>query len=400
MSSVLTINAGSSSIKFSMYDVKETPVRRLVGQIDGIGSSVRLKATDAAGVTLIDQSWASGEGPGNHKAALGIIIRWLDKVAPDARVEGVGHRVVHGGKIYAAPMILDDSVVAQLAKFNPLAPLHQPHNVAGIHAAREAFPGAPQVACFDTAFHRTQPFVAEAFALPRHYYDEGLRRYGFHGLSYEYISLRMAEIAPVEAAGRVVVAHLGNGASMSAVKGGHCVATTLGFSPLDGVPMGTRCGQIDPGVLLYLMDEKGMSAQQISDLLYKECGLKGLSELSNDMRVLEGSDDPKSKLAIDYFCYRVRREIGSLAGAMDGIDALVFTAGIGENGKKIRARILEGTQWLGIELDAEANDQRKTVISKPSSKVKVFVVPTDEELMIARHTIKLLGIGQRAHATA
>jgi acetate kinase len=297
---------------------------------------------------------------------------------------------VHGGIRYSEPMIVTDAILAELATFNPLAPLHQPHNLAGIVAAQEAWPHVKQVACLDTAFHRTQPFVNDMYALPHHFYDEGVRRYGFHGLSYEYVSQRLREISPAHSAGRVVVAHLGNGASMCAMRNGASMASTMGFSPLDGLAMGTRCGQIDPGVLLYLMQEKKMDAQAISDLLYKESGLKGVSCVSADMRELEASDKPEAAQAIEYFIHRIRREFGSLVAELEGLDAMVFCGGIGENARGVRARVLENLGWIGIELDDAANQANAPVISTPNSRVKVFVIPTDEEAMIVRHTLKAI----------
>jgi acetate kinase len=278
-------------------------------------------------------------------------------------------------------------VLADLQALVPLAPLHEPFNIAGILAAKEAWPHVQQVACFDTAFHRSHPFVDDVFALPRRYYDEGVRRYGFHGLSYEYIVGRLAEVAPLHAAGRVVVAHLGNGASMCAIRDGHSVASTMGFTALDGLPMGTRCGQLDPGVVLYLMQTRNMDAAAISDLLYRESGLKGLSGVSHDMRELEASDKPEAQQAIEYFVFRIRRELGGMAAVLKGIDAFVFCGGIGENAWRVRERVLEGMEWIGIELDRFANRANAQVISSERSRVRVFVIPTDEEMMIARHTV-------------
>jgi acetate kinase len=291
---------------------------------------------------------------------------------------------VHGGTEFAQPVVVDDDVLTQLEQFEAFAPLHQPHNLSGIRAARELFQGVPQVACFDTAFHRHHPWVNDAFALPRALYDEGVRRYGFHGLSYAYVADEVQRLAPHLAAGRVVVAHLGNGASMCAIQNGRSVASTMGFSALDGLPMGTRCGQVDPGVLLYLMDQRGMSARQISDLLYKESGLLGLSGLSNDMRTLEAAGTPEAAQAIDYFVFRCQREVGALAAAMSGIDALVFCGGIGENSRLIRSRICERLGWMGIELDHAQNASNATVISSDMARTTVMVVPTNEELVIAR----------------
>jgi acetate kinase len=297
---------------------------------------------------------------------------------------------VHGGLDFAAPIVVTDDAMARLTTLVPLAPLHQPHNLSGIAAAQAAFPGVAQVACFDTAFHRAHPFVNDAFALPRSLYEQGVRRYGFHGLSYEYITGKLAEVAPFHAKGRVVICHLGSGASMCAIRNGHSVASTMGFSALDGLPMGTRPGQLDPGVLLYLMDQMGMQPKAISDLLYKESGLKGLSGISNDMRDLEASDDPKARQAIDYFVFRVRREIGGMAAVLEGLDAIVFCGGIGENSRTIREAVLRSMEWIGIELDPQRNHANAEIISSDRSAVRVFVIRTNEELMIARHSDALL----------
>ena len=309
---------------------------------------------------------------------------------PNANVVAAGHRVVHGGIYYDAPVMVTDEVLAKLQTFVPLAPLHQPQNLAGILAAREAWPHVQQVACFDTAFHRQHPFVNDVFALPRSFYDEGVRRYGFHGLSYEYVTGRLREISPLHAAGRVVVAHLGNGASMCAIRDGHSVASSMGFTALDGLPMGTRCGQLDPGVVLYMMAQKHMDAIAIRDLLYTQSGLKGLSGVSHDMRELEASDKLEAAQAIEYFVFRIRRELGGLAAVLEGIDAIVFCGGIGEHAWHVRERVLEGMEWIGVELDRFANKAGASVISSERSRVRVFVIPTDEEAMIARHTISVL----------
>jgi acetate kinase len=298
---------------------------------------------------------------------------------------------VHGGPDYAEPVLIDDEILTRLRSFVPLAPLHQPHNIAGVEAAIKAFPSTPQVACFDTAFHRSHPFVNDTFALPRSYYDEGVRRYGFHGISYEYISRRLKLVAPRIAGGEVIVAHLGNGASICAMKNGRSIASTMAFTPLDGLPMGTRCGQLDPGVLLYLMAEKKMSADDISDLLYKNSGLKGMSGLSQDMRELEASDSQAARDAIDYFVARVRREIGGLAAALEGADAVVFTGGIGEHAWRVREAVLTGMEWMGVQLDRQANRASAEIISAQTSPTIVYVIPTDEERMIAEHTIRLTG---------
>jgi len=396
---LLTLNAGSSSVKFAVYGTAgDRPEALAGGQVEGLGAepSFIVRAPDRT--VLAEGTFTGKEGPADHAGALGAILRWIDETYPDARVLSVGHRVVHGGVSYAAPVVVDDRVFADLRTLVPLAPLHQPHNLAGIAAARAAFPGSPQVACFDTAFHRSHPFVADVFAIPRRFYDEGVRRYGFHGLSYEFIVRRLREIAPVEANGNMIIAHLGNGASMCAVRDGRSIASTMGFTALDGLPMGTRCGQLDPGVLLYLMSEKGMDAAAISDLLYKDSGLKGLSGISHDMRELEGSDSAEARDAIDYFVFRIRREMGALAAVLGKVDAVVFTGGIGENARQIRAKVLAGMEWLGIVMDTQANEAGSQTISTPGSRVKTFVVRTDEEAMIAAHTLRAAGLSRSAMA--
>ena len=319
-----------------------------------------------------------------------MLIDWLGERFGGRGIAVVGHRVVHGGTEHAAPVLVDDRVMAALRKLVPLAPLHQPHNLGAIDAVTAAYPGVPQVACFDTAFHRGHPWVADTFALPRHFYDEGVRRYGFHGLSYEYIARELARSAPALAAGRVVVAHLGNGASCCAMLAGRSIDSSMGFTALDGLPMGTRTGQIDPGVLLHLIDERGFDTARLQTLLYHESGLKGLSGISSDMRDLEASDRPEAAEAIAYFAYRARCQIGALAAALEGLDGLVFTAGIGEHDHAVRARICRGLSWLGIELDEAANAKDATIVSTTASRVEVRVVPTDEERMIALHAIGLL----------
>lgn len=387
---ILVLNAGSSSIKFTLYDrVGNTLAMRYDGQVEGIGTAPHFVAKDATPKVVVERRWeARGDG---HAQALEQLGDWLMPLLSDTRLLGVGHRVVHGGAAYSAPVIIDQQVLADLAQLVPLAPLHQPANLAGIRAAAALLPGVPQVACFDTAFHRTHPLVADIFALPYALYQEGLRRYGFHGLSYEYIARALPEIAPAIARGRVVVAHLGNGASMCALRDGASIESTMSFTALDGLPMGTRSGQLDPGVLLYLMQAKGMGAEEIEDLLYRRSGLLGISGLSNDMRSLEASDSPQAALAVDYFIYRIVREVGAMAAALGGIDGLVFTAGIGENSASIRARICRGSAWLGLELDKTANSQRGPRISTEASCVAAYVIPTDEERMIALHTLAALG---------
>lgn len=387
---IVTLNAGSSSIKFALFAAEDDEASPLaLGLAEMTGEERRIKVRDNSGARLYDDVWSQTDGAAFHEEALRRILSWQGEAFPSARIDAVGHRVVHGGVHYDAPVIITGEVIDRLEKLVPLAPLHEPHNIAGIKAAREAWPESIQVACFDTAFHRSHPFVNDVFALPRQYYAEGVRRYGFHGLSYEYVSTRLREISPSHAKGRVVVAHLGNGASMCAMQNGRSVASSMGFTALDGLPMGTRCGQLDPGVVLYLMQEKKLSAEEISNLLYKESGLKGLSGISHDMRELESSDASEAREAIDYFVFRIRRELGGLAAVLQGIDAIVFCGGIGENAWRVRERVLEGMEWLGVELDRYANEQQKEVISSAKSSVRVFVIPTNEEQIIARHALQL-----------
>jgi acetate kinase len=388
---ILTLNAGSSSLKFALFQRPSLDCRA-IGQIEGLGTDPNLKIKDGGGKTVLNDTLDGARAVADHTGAMRVILDALKGLHPEAKIGAVGHRVVHGGLAHSAPVVLTPALIAELAKLNALAPLHQPHNLSGVAAAQSAFPEAPQVACFDTAFHRAHPFVNDAFALPRALYDEGVRRYGFHGLSYEYVTGKLVEIAPFHAQGRVVVCHLGSGASMCAIRAGHSVASTMGFSALDGLPMGTRPGQLDPGVLLYLMDEKAMGAKAISDLLYKQSGLKGLSGVSNDMRDLLASDDPHAKQAVDYFVFRVRREIGGMAAVLEGLDAIVFTGGIGENAAPIREYVLEAMEWLGVELDLDRNRASAGIISSDRSRVRVFVIPTNEELMIARHTALLTSL--------
>ncbi|GEO38880.1 acetate kinase [Skermanella aerolata] len=390
--SILVLNAGSSSIKFSV----QTPtgpdtVRMLaVGQIEGIGTHTHFIAKSADGAVLAETRWPDGAGPANHDAALHVISEWLDGFLGDARVLAVGHRVVHGGSNYTGPVAITPAVMAKLRELVPLAPLHQPHNLAPIEAVGTRYPGVLQVACFDTSFHRGHSFAAEAFAIPYKFYEQGVRRYGFHGLSYEYVSRRLLEIAPDIAHGKVVVAHLGNGASMCAISDGASVESTMGFTALDGLAMGTRSGQLDPGVLLHLMGSLGMTVPEVTRLLYHESGLKGLSGISSDMRDLEQSADPHAAAAIDYFVYAIRKQVGALAAAMGGIDALIFTAGIGENSANVRRRVCDGLQWLGVDLDGDANDHGADVISAPGSRTRVMIVRTSEETMIALHALEAM----------
>jgi acetate kinase len=397
---VLTLNAGSSSLKFAAFAVANGGALNALasGQIEGLGATPKGSVKSASGEQdelEIDPS----HGRVDHYAAMGAILSWLRRGDYDRSVAAVGHRVVHGGPDFVQPMAIDADALAKLKRLIPLAPLHQPHNIAGIEAAMQAFPGTPQVACFDTAFHRSHPFVSDTFALPRSYYDEGVRRYGFHGLSYEYIMRKLRSIAPQVAREDVVIAHLGNGASMCAVHDGRSIASTMGFTALDGLPMGTRCGQLDPGVLLYLMTEKKMSADAISDLLYKNSGLKGMSGISQDMRELEASDSPAAREAIAYFVARIRRELGGLAATVEGIEAIVFTGGIGEHSWRVREAVLKGMEWMGADLDGEANRASAQIISSRSSRTIVFVLPTDEERMIAEHTVATAGVVQRSKLT-
>ena len=389
---ILTINAGSSSIKFAAYEIATAGLRPLArGHIDDIGDDTTFTAGPADGPAERQPIDAS-KGAVDHRSALELAVDWLHRHEDGCHVVAVGHRVVHGGPDHAEPVVIDDGTLLRLRKFVPLAPLHQPHNLAGIAAALHAFPDAAQVACFDTAFHRQHPFIADTFGLPRRLYDEGVRRYGFHGLSYEYVSRRLRSVAPMLASGRVIIAHLGNGASVCALRDGRSVASTMGFTALDGLPMGTRCGQLDPGVVLYLLTEKGMSPDEITHLLYHDSGLKGLSGLSNDMRELEASHAPAAREAIDYFVARVRREIAGLAATIGGVDAIVFAGGIGEHAFRVREQILGDMGWLGVGLDRDANARNAQTVSLPDSRVAVLVIPTDEDRMIAEHTAEILGL--------
>ena len=387
---ILVLNAGSSSIKFSLFSGDERPMRQDLiceGECEGIGHQVHFTAKDGKGAGLIDEHLPEGA---THQDALAALLGWLERTFPQYPLIAAGHRVVHGGSLYTGPVRIDESVIAELRRLIPLAPLHQPHHLAAIAALSKLHPTLPQIACFDTSFHHTQPEVASIFALPRHLTEEGIRRYGFHGLSYEYIASVLPDvIGPAAAEARVVVAHLGNGASMCAMLNRKSVATTMGFTALDGLPMGQRCGTLDPGVVLYLMEEKSLTAQAISDLLYHASGLLGVSGLSNDMRTLLASDDPHAKEAVELFVYRICRELGSLAAALGGLDALVFTAGIGEHATDIRRRVCEHAQWLGFEIDEAANTVAGPKITA-SGRASAWVIPTDEDLMIARHTWALL----------
>jgi acetate kinase len=388
----IVLNAGSSSLKFSIYRKPDSAAWKVDvrGQIDGIGSSPRLSASDGADVRIADEKLASGL---DAHGALGEMAAWLrTRYGGAARVLGVGHRVVHGGAKFAGPTIVTPEVMAELRSLIPLAPLHQPYNLAAIDAVTERLPGVPQVACFDTSFHRGQPAVAEVVPLPREVCGGVVQRYGFHGLSYEYIASILPEVAPEIAHGRVIVAHLGSGASLCAMKDLKSVDSTLGFTALDGLCMGTRPGAIDPGVILYLFQTLGLSTKEVEGILYKKSGLLGISGISNDMRELLRSSEPAARLAVDYFVYQATKEVGALAAVLGGIDGLVFTAGIGENSVEIRTRICQGCAWLGVELDDTANEGKGPLISRPGSRVSAWVIPTNEELIIARQAGALLGL--------
>jgi acetate kinase len=401
MDAILVANAGSSSLKFQVFatDGAKELLRVVKGQVDGIGTRPRLRAEGAERKPLIDRSYPPSD-VADLPTAIQATAAWL-RETQKLDLVALGHRVVHGGPQYHQPVVVDRDVLEQLERYASLAPLHQPNNLAPIRMLLELRPDLPQVACFDTAFHRDHGVLADRYAIPEHLHQEGVRRYGFHGLSYEYIAGRLRELAPNIANGRVIIAHLGSGASMCALAGGRSVESTMGFTALDGLPMGTRPGQIDPGVVLYLITGKGMTAGEVQDLLYRECGLKGLSGISNDVRELEASGDPRAALALDYFVYRIGLTAGMLAAALGGIDAFVFTAGIGENSASMRARIADKLAWLGAALDPAANAAGETLISRRDSGVGLYLIPTDEELMIARHTLALLsGRGARTMTRA
>jgi acetate kinase len=395
---ILTLNAGSSSLKFAAFRVVAggEPDLLASGQIEGIGATAKGAVKTASGETA-ELSFDQSQARVDHDAAMSAILDWLKKAGYDSSIAAVGHRIVHGGPDYAQPVLIDNATLAKLRALIPLAPLHQPHNIAGVEAAMKAFPSIPQVACFDTAFHRAHPFISDTYALPRSYYDEGVRRYGFHGLSYEFMTRKLRTVAPQIAREDVIIAHLGNGASMCAVHDGRPVASTMGFTALDGLSMGTRCGQLDPGVVLYLMAEKKMSADAISDLLWKDSGLRGMSGISQDMRELEASDSPAAQEAIAYFVSRIRRELGGLAASVNGPEAIVFTAGIGEHSWRVREAALKDMEWMGVHLDVEANRANGQIISAKTSPTMVFVIPTNEELMIAEHTVTTAWIAQPQH---
>lgn len=379
---ILTINAGSSSIKFSVYENGDQLHELAMGQVEKLGPNARFVLESPQQVT-------EDLGTTDHASGLHAILKHLPPFLDGREVTGVGHRIVHGGPEFTKPVQLNNAVLNHLASYEPLAPLHQPYNLSAVRAAMSAFPLAVQVGCFDTAFHRGHPWEHDTYALPRRFYDQGVRRYGFHGLSYEYVSGQLAQSAPDLAQGRVIIAHLGNGASMCGLKDGRSHCSTMGFSAVEGLAMGTRTGQIDPGVILYLQDHEGLSTQEVTNLIYRQSGLKGLSDESHDMRTLLASDRPEAAQAITYYITRIRHEIGGMAADLGGLDALVFTGGVGENSDVIRARICEGMEWLGLSLDPAANAAHRPEIG--IGKVRVFAIPTDEEKVIARAVDRCLG---------
>jgi acetate kinase len=392
----LVLNAGSSSLKFCVFQRPSGETWRLEarGQIEGIGTAPRLSVKDADLQRLADEKLDASVR--NGRDAIDVLATWLRSRYGGARVLGVGHRVVHGGAAFAGPTVVNEQVMSQLRELVPLAPLHQPYNLAAIEAVFDRLPGVPQVACFDTSFHRGHARVAELVPLPNHVCNSDVERYGFHGISYEYIASVLPEVAPDISKAKVIVAHLGSGASLCALNNGKSVDTTMGFTAVDGLCMGTRPGAIDPGVVLYLFQNLGLSVKEVETILYKKSGLLAISGISNDMRDLLGRDEPEARLAVDYFIYRAAKEIGALAAVLRGIDGLVFTAGIGENSAEVRRRICDASGWLGMTIDSEANESNATRISSPQSKVSVWVIPTNEELMIARHTGDLLGLRSKS----
>lgn len=388
--SILVLNAGSSSLKFSVFGADGLSERLVRGQIDALATTPSFRALDTHGRTIDERTWGSGAAM-THRDATDFLLSWgRSQGLGGGRIIAAGHRVVHGGVKYGCPVRIDGAVLADLRALIPLAPLHQPHNLAAIDAVAALAPGLPQVACFDTAFHRGQPSIAQMFAIPRVYTERGVRRYGFHGLSYEYIAGVLSGVDAAAASGRTIVAHLGHGASLCAMRGGRSIATTMGFTAVDGLVMSTRCGAIDPGVLLYLAQSEGLSTDEIQRVLYEQSGLLGVSGISADMRTLLASTDPRADEAIALFAYRAGREIGSLAAALGGLEAVVFTGGIGENAAPIRAAICGAAAWLGVELDEAANLRAGPRISVAGSAVRAWVIPTNEELMIARHTARAL----------
>ena len=394
MKAVLVLNAGSSSLKFALYPINGELAAEpaFSGQVEGIGATPEITLKTASGTRIHEAVRTSGSQGEQHRDALEHVFGLLNRHNPALDIVAAGHRIVHGGERYSAPVVLDARLLEELEDFVPLAPLHQPHNLRAVHAVAALLPSIPQVGCFDTAFHRTQPALAQAFALPRRLTKGGIKRYGFHGLSYDYVARQLPEVIGERAQGAVVIAHLGNGASMCALRDGKSVASTMGFTAVEGLMMGTRSGSIDPGVLLYLMEEKGMDARALTRLLYKESGLLGVSGISQDMRTLLASEAPEAQEAVDLFCYRIARELGSLAAAAGGLDALVFTGGIGEHAAAVREKVCAMAAWMGVEIDSAANTDHARRIDTATSRVAVAVVPTNEERMIARYTAQALGL--------
>ena len=397
----LVVNSGSSSIKFSAYNAMDgqDPALLFKGQVESIGSAPHLIVKDEKGATIAEKRWPSG-AKADHEAVFDLLMNWTETQLGGRKAAAVGHRVVHGGTVFAGPTRVNDAVLAKLELLCPLAPLHQPHNIAAIRAIAQLAPSLPQVACFDTSFHHGQLPVAQRFALPSELHEAGVRRYGFHGLSYEYIASALRERAPAIASGRVVVAHLGAGSSLCAMLNGKSVDTTMGFTALDGLPMGTRCGALDPGVILYLLRERGMNADRIEQMLYQQSGLLGVSGISSDMRELLASKDRRAGEAIELFVYRVSRELGALTATLGGLDGLVFTAGIGEHAPEIRRRVCERSRWLGITLEPDANERGDECISAPASRVSVWVIPTDEERTIVRQTLRVISTASASRPSA
>jgi len=390
--SIISLNSGSSSIKFALFDLDPAavPVLAAAGKIERIGSSPRMRAHRADGSLLAEREWPDHY---QHRELLADLFGWGARRLEGRQIAGIGHRVVHGGMGFTMPRRIDDALIEALDTLSSLAPLHQQHNLAAIRSIAELCPHLPQVACFDTAFHHGRPSVSTRLAIPRELHDQGIRRYGFHGISYEYIARRLREIDPARAGGRIIVAHLGNGASLCAMHDGRSVDTSMGFTALDGLMMGTRCGAIDPGVVLHLQTQFGMGARDVEQLLYHRSGLLGVSGISSDMRTLSASDAPEAGEAIELFVWRAAREAGGLIASLGGLNGLVFTAGIGENHADIRARICQRLAWAGIVMDEEANARNESIISASGSRVAVHVIPTDEERMIALHSIAVLGLG-------
>jgi acetate kinase len=387
---IVVLNAGSSSIKFSLFSLGDETLDLVCrGQAEGIYTAPHFIVKDAAGNQIAERTWTEDEHIG-HEGALAHLVEFLKSHLNKYRPLAIGHRVVHGGMLYTRPALVNVEMLDQLEHLVPLAPLHQPHNLAPIRHLMEELPGLPQVACFDTAFHANQPELAKIYALPAELTEAGVRRYGFHGLSYEYIASVLPNHDTRAAEGRCIVLHLGNGASMCAINAGRSIASTMGFSAAEGLPMGTRCGDMDPGVILYLFEQRGMTPAEVQKIIYQQSGLLGLSGISSDMRVLQESDDPRAQLAIDYYIYRIGREMGSLSAALGGLDGVVFTAGIGENATVLRQRVCEDAAWLGVEVDRDANAANQSRISPRDSDISVWVIPTNEELMIARHTLQVI----------